>query len=341
MCQPYRLQQNVLAGVHGWEANYKPHLLSRQPRRSGLLRNPPKPSQTRLFVNCACFGLGLITKPLVRLNFSYFDMSTASVNFFAALDSEAPKQEFHTPVEKKSTSSKKVDRAPAKADPSRARPKKQDPNGNNAAFKDKAAGRTGNKKVDVGESATAHSRREGRGTKTDRQNKSGKRDTGKKIRQGWGDDKKELDEERAAAKIAAAERAAEEAAAFEASQAKLKTLDQFLSEKAAGLKVSSGAKRQPNEGADNDQWSNATSLVKDQPENENGRKKNLRQKKHKEVLTIDIEPELMPSLTGGSKDSNREGRGSFKSKPRGNGRGNGKSGSKPKPIDLASLPKLG
>lgn len=105
-------------------------------------------------------------------------------------------------IVKKNTSSKKSDVPPPSADPSKARNNRPKPTGNEAAIRDKAAGRPQNRNKDA--PATTKPKRENRRS-TDRQNRTGKTDTSKKVKQGWGDDEKELDQEQAAIADANAE----------------------------------------------------------------------------------------------------------------------------------------
>ncbi|KAG0676570.1 hypothetical protein C6P43_004122 [Kluyveromyces marxianus] len=105
-------------------------------------------------------------------------------------------------IVKKNTSSKKADVPPPSADPSKARHNKPKAVGNEAAIKDKNAGRSNNRNKDA--PASTKPKRENRRA-TDRQNRSGKVDTSKKVKQGWGDDEKELEQEQAAIADAAAE----------------------------------------------------------------------------------------------------------------------------------------
>ncbi|CDO94023.1 unnamed protein product [Kluyveromyces dobzhanskii CBS 2104] len=96
---------------------------------------------------------------------------------------------------KKSTSSKKADVPPPSADPSKARNNRPKATGNEAVIKDKSAGRTQNRNKDA--PASTKPKRDNRKT-TDRQNRTGKTDSSKKVKQGWGDDEKELEQEQAA-----------------------------------------------------------------------------------------------------------------------------------------------
>lgn len=98
---------------------------------------------------------------------------------------------------KKSTSSKKVDAPPPSADPSKAKNNRTKPTGNEAAFRDKQAGRYQNRSKETPVPVKTKE------TKTfDRRSRSGKTDSAKKVKQAWGDNEKQLiDEEAAAADV--------------------------------------------------------------------------------------------------------------------------------------------
>ncbi|CCK68162.1 Stm1p KNAG_0A04940 [Huiozyma naganishii CBS 8797] len=106
-------------------------------------------------------------------------------------------------ITKKNTSSKKADVPPPSANPARANKNRKGPTGNEGALKDKTAGRQNNRSQDVPSSGAA--RRDNSRKQTDRHSRTGKADTGKRVRQGWGDDKKELASEQAAEADAEAE----------------------------------------------------------------------------------------------------------------------------------------
>ena len=142
-------------------------------------------------------------------------------------DVEDPTQVVVPPKEivKTSTSSKKQDVPPPSANPARANKNRSKPaSGNEGAIRNKDTGRRSNKNRPVSGSATA--KRDNSRRLTDRHSRSGKTDSGKKIRQGWGDDKKELEAEVAGEADAEAEI---EADAEEASNGvKQMSLDDYL-----------------------------------------------------------------------------------------------------------------
>ena len=94
-------------------------------------------------------------------------------------------------IVKNYTSSKKADVPPPNANPARANKNRPRPTGNEAAIRDKAAGREKNRSRDVPASSTA--RRQNIRRQTDRHSRTGKTDSEKKVKQGWGDDKKEAE----------------------------------------------------------------------------------------------------------------------------------------------------
>lgn len=268
----------------------------------------------------------------------------------------------HQPPVAQSTSSKKGDHENPKADPARARPKKQDPNGNNAAFKNKNAGRSANRKVEA--PTTTNNHRSARHERTDRQNKSGKTDTAKRVKAGWGDDNKVPEDEEAGEEIAHADEAADQAEDEALETPKQQTLEEYLAEqKADGLNVNRGP-RKANEG--DNALANSKLLVKEEQEQEVApRKQPTKQKtQKKQVVTLDPVPSAMPPLIqrgddrrggrggarGDSRSGPRGGRGGGRGGARGGGRG-GRSGrsdsrpsSKPKSdapkVNLAALPRL-
>lgn len=115
----------------------------------------------------------------------------SAANFFSVLsDSTAPAVGSnavhleHPPMTANSTSSKKSDSNP-RADPSKARPRNQGPPSNDRVLRDsKNAGRSNNRDVPVRQGADSHHSR--RHERTDRQSRTGKRDTAKRTRSGWG-----------------------------------------------------------------------------------------------------------------------------------------------------------
>lgn len=125
-------------------------------------------------------------------------------------------------VVKNSGSSKKTDAAPASADPSKAK-KKAKVTGNEGAFKNK----TNNKTV-AGPSSTPskHSKKP-----FDKHSRTGKTDSAKKLKQGWGsNDKRELTDETAASEDATEEAAEEESTEEASIESQKKSLQDYFAE---------------------------------------------------------------------------------------------------------------
>ena len=131
---------------------------------------------------------------------------------------------------KKNTSSKKADVPPPSANPAKANKNRPRPTGNEAAIKEKNAGRQQNKSKDVPESSKT--KKTNPRKSTDRHSRTGKVDTAKKVHQGWGDDKKELDAEAQGEADAQAEAEAEAEATAEASAKKM-SLQDYLQEQSS------------------------------------------------------------------------------------------------------------
>ncbi|SCV04640.1 LAMI_0H17744g1_1 [Lachancea mirantina] len=131
---------------------------------------------------------------------------------------------------KKNTSSKKADVPPPSADPSRANKNRPKPSGNEGAFRDKSNGRRVNKGKDAPESTAAKTSHAARRA-TDRQNRSGKVDTEKRVRQGWGDDRAELAAEAEGEADAQAE-LKDDQSAEKTSVSNKKSLQDYLNEQA-------------------------------------------------------------------------------------------------------------
>lgn len=130
-------------------------------------------------------------------------MSSSVANYFSLLSEEhaaagpnvgsGAVHLDHAPKTVSSTSSKKSDVNPH-ADPAKARPRSQGPPSNDRVLRDsKGAGRQGNRKVPVQMGADGHQSR--RHDRTDRQSRTGKQDTGKRVRSGWGSEEDEPKDE--------------------------------------------------------------------------------------------------------------------------------------------------
>lgn len=185
-------------------------------------------------------------------------------------------------IVKKNTSSKKADVPPPSADPARANKNRPKPTGNEAALREKNAGRQQNRSKDVPDSSKT--KKTNARKSTDRHSRTGKVDTAKRVQQGWGDDKNELDAEVQAEADAQAEAKADADAEAEAAGAKKMSLQDYLQEQASNSlnKVAEVKKVEP--------VADAELYVKGEKINgEPTKSKNLKtkQQKAKEFLTFD------------------------------------------------------
>lgn len=136
---------------------------------------------------------------------------------------------------------------PPSADPSRANKNRSKPTGNEGAIRNKDNGRKTNKSREAPTETTGAKRGNHAARRaTDRQPRSGKVDTDKRVRQGWGDNKKELDDEAAAEADAQAEIEAEASEA--APTTSKKSLQDYLDEVNSNeLNKTPSAKKSDNE----------------------------------------------------------------------------------------------
>lgn len=162
-------------------------------------------------------------------------------------DEDAAPAPIPREIVKKTTSSKKADVAPASADPAKAKKNKKQATGNEAALKNKNA----NKDVSAPSSTPSkHVKKP-----FDRHSRTGKTDSKKKIRQGWGgDDNRELEDEANAVGDALAELNADAHAGAPAAPA-AKSLQEYLAELQKAENDLEGRKpaRKANEGAE-EKW---------------------------------------------------------------------------------------
>lgn len=160
-------------------------------------------------------------------------------------------------IVKKNTSSKKADVPPASADPAKARKNKKPTTGNEAALKSK----NGNRDVSAPSSTPSkHTKKS-----FDRHSRTGKTDSKKKIRQGWGgDDKSELADEAAGALDALDELNADAEAGAPAAPA-AKSLQDYLAELQKAEADLEGRKpaRKANEGAE-EKWAASEKIQKEE-----------------------------------------------------------------------------
>lgn len=152
-------------------------------------------------------------------------------------------------IVKNTTSSKKADVPPAKADPARARKPKKGPTGNEAALKTKV----NNKEVAAPGSTPSNKEHK---KAFDRHSRTGKTDSKKKLKQGWGsNDKRELDDETNATGDALAELEKDAAEKGEPAAPAAKSLQDYLNELQLAENQLGGKRtvRSANEGAE-DKW---------------------------------------------------------------------------------------
>lgn len=186
---------------------------------------------------------------------------TNQQNLYALLGNDVEDEEpvpapLPKEIVKKTTSSKKADVAPASADPARAKKNKKQATGNEAALKNKNANK------DVSGPTSTPSKHEKKSF--DRHSRTGKTDSKKKIRQGWGgDDKRELEDEANGAGDALAEMDADAEAGAPATPA-AKSLQEYLAELQKAENDLEGRKpaRKANEGAE-DKWSASEKIEKE------------------------------------------------------------------------------
>lgn len=180
--------------------------------------------------------------------------SVASKNLFSVLDDEpAVAKAGAVPTTRKSTSSKKTDEAPVRTVPGASAPKQRaaNVNGNEAAFKDKSVGRNANRSRATGDDSGRKPPRK-TANRPDRKSQTGKVDSDKKVKMGWGDDNKELEEEQAAAAIAKDERSQDaqaEQPVVEEEPDNTKTLEEYLAELSTKSVKTDRSVRAPNANA--------------------------------------------------------------------------------------------
>ncbi|PLB36124.1 putative telomere and ribosome associated protein Stm1 [Aspergillus candidus] len=205
--------------------------------------------------------------------------------------------------------------------------------GNEAAFRDRNAGR-GNNREKTTEETQGPRRQRGDRAPRDRQSRTGQTGTRKQVAQGWGGQsgEKELADEKAGEKIAHTEEA-EPQTPGEAEEAAEKTmsLSDYLAEKAAQGDLSAKPVRAANEGSQLDKkWASAKEIKRGEEEQEyfkGKEEKARREKQRKEKTFLDVDLRFVePPRAGGSAPRGRGGRGGARGgAPRG-GRGNGPRG---------------
>ncbi|KAE8135757.1 Stm1-domain-containing protein [Aspergillus pseudotamarii] len=219
--------------------------------------------------------------------------------------------------------------------------------GNEAAFRDRNAGRNQNREKPTDE-REGGARRGGR-PRNDRQSRTGQTDTGKKVNQGWGGQsgEKELDDERAGEKIAQADENEPQTPAEEAEPAdKAKSYNDYLVEKAAAGDFSAKAVRAANEGSKADsKWANAKEFKREEDDDyiKGSSDKAKREKARKEKNILEVDMRFVEAPRGSSGPRGRGGRGGRGAR---GGRGNGPRGerterSAPVTVDEKNFPSLG
>ncbi|KAL2022550.1 hypothetical protein VTK56DRAFT_5157 [Thermocarpiscus australiensis] len=249
--------------------------------------------------------------------------------------------------------------------------------GNEAAFRDRQAGRESNrgKPTDEGPRGGRRGGFRGRGGRREEGDRHPTKtyphsNSEKQAAQSWGANEgdAELKDEQAGEDIAQSEQkeaAAEGEAAPEAEakeeepEEKHMTLDQFLAkqaEKKLALEAEKKDLRKPNEGVKEDKWKGYAPLKKDEEEDElftgtAGKSERKREKKTKQYVEIEnryIEPERPRGGRGGRGGARGDGgRGRGRGAPRGDfrgGRGRGSQEKESQPIntnDEEAFPSLG
>lgn len=187
--------------------------------------------------------------------------------------------------------------------------------GNEAAFRDRNAGRNNNRSKPTDEAEQPARRGGNRGGRGDRQSRTGQTDTRKQVQQGWGAEsgEKAFDDERAAEKIAKDEENEPQTPAAEEEEAdKSKSFSDYLAEKAQRESLAAKPVRSANEGSKDDKkWAGATELKQAEEsaymQGSSEKSKSQKQRKEKNFLDVDLRY-VEPARTGPS-NGTRGGRG--------------------------------
>ncbi|GES58439.1 telomere and ribosome associated protein Stm1 [Aspergillus terreus] len=226
--------------------------------------------------------------------------------------------------------------------------------GNEAAFRDRNAGRNNNREKPTEDGAQPPRRREGGGGRRDRQSRTGQTDSKKQVSQGWGGQsgEKEWDDERAGEKIAQNDETEPQTPAGEEEPAeKTKSYADYLAEKAAAGDLSAKPVRAPNEGSQADKkWAAAKEFKRNEEEEEyikpaGEKAQRQKQRKEKNVLEVDMRF-VEPPRSGGGPGNGPRGRGGRGGRGARGGRGSGaprgeRGGPAPVPVDEKNFPSLG
>lgn len=195
--------------------------------------------------------------------------------------------------------------------------------GNEAAFRDRTAGRSNNRSKPTDETEQpARGGRGGRG-RGDRQSRTGQTDTRKQVQQGWGAEsgEKAWDDERQGERLAKAEENAPETPAEEIEEPdNSKSFSDYLAEKAARESLAAKPVRAANEGVKEDKkWATAKEVEHKEEEAyfQGASEKTQRQKQRKEKNFLDVDLRFVEQpRSGPSPHGGRGGRGGDRA-PRG------------------------
>ncbi|KAJ5341113.1 hypothetical protein N7541_010237 [Penicillium brevicompactum] len=183
-------------------------------------------------------------------------------------------------------------------------------NGNEAAYRDRNAGRNNNREKPT-EDGAQPARRGGRGPRGDRQSRTGQTDTRKQVQQGWGAEsgEKNWDDERQGEKIAKTEEAEPQTPAEEVEEPdNSKSFADYLAEKAQKETLAAKPERTANEGSKLDKkWAAAKELSKTEEDSyiqgSSEKAKREKQRKEKNFLDVDLRyvepPRSGPAPRGG------------------------------------------
>ncbi|KAJ5105904.1 hypothetical protein NUU61_003251 [Penicillium alfredii] len=204
--------------------------------------------------------------------------------------------------------------------------------GNEAAFRDRNAGRINNRQKPTDEAAPPSRRgeRSGRG-RGDRQSRTGQTDTRKQVQQGWGADsgEKTWDDERQAENIAKDDETAPQTPADEEAKELVdnsKSYSDYLAEQAQKDTLAAKPVRAANEGSKADKkWAEAKELKRGEGEDsyiQATQEKTKREKQRKEKNFLDVDLRFVEQPRSGPSNGPRGGRGGRGSdRPRGGDRG--------------------
>ncbi|PYH93270.1 putative telomere and ribosome associated protein Stm1 [Aspergillus ellipticus CBS 707.79] len=216
--------------------------------------------------------------------------------------------------------------------------------GNEAAFRDRNAGRSNNreKPTDDANNGQRRPRREGGERRHDRQSRTGQTDTRKQVNQGWGNQsgEKTLDDEKAGETIAQGDETEPQTPAEEKpEEPKGKSYDEFLAERAAQGDLSAKPVRSANEGSKLDKkWAAATELKRTEEDSYFKGKddKAKREKQRKEKAYVDVDMRFVEAPRTGGAPGPRGGRGGRGARGGRGGRGGRGDGPAPRAAPAAA-----